>query len=65
MAENERIKEMKKYKKHNAIVGDIPTMLADLIDEVSDLRAANDALERDVETLRGRVKNIEDKPKQG
>ena len=65
MAENERIKEMKKHKKHNAIVGDVPTMLADLIDEVSDLRAANDALQRDLETLRGRVKNIEDKPKQG
>jgi polyhydroxyalkanoate synthesis regulator phasin len=65
MAENERIKEMKKHKKDNSIVGDLPTMMGDILEELADLRAAYDALERDVETLRGRVKNIEDKPKQG
>ena len=62
MAENERIKEMKNNKKHNATVGDVPTMLADLIDEVSDLRTACDTLATELSDLRGRVKKIEDKP---
>ncbi len=65
MAENGKIKEMKKHKKDNAIVGDVPTMMVDLIDEISDMRAVVDAMSDELITLRGRIKNLEDKPKQG
>jgi hypothetical protein len=65
MAENEKIKEMKKHKKHNAIIGDIPTMIPDILEELSDLRAVADAMSDELITLRGRIKKIEDKPKQG
>jgi hypothetical protein len=37
MAENEKIKEMKKHKKHNAIIGDILTMLVDVYEELAAL----------------------------
>jgi peptidoglycan hydrolase CwlO-like protein len=65
MAENERIKEMKKHQKHNAIVGDLPTMIPDILEELADLRAVVDAMDAEMKTLRGRIKNLEDKPKQG
>ncbi len=65
MAENERIKEMKKHQKHNAIIGDIPTMMPDILEELADLRAVADAMDAEMKTLRGRIKNLEDKPKQG
>jgi hypothetical protein len=65
MAENEKIKEMKKHKKDNAIVGDIPTMMGDILEELADLRAVADAMDAEMKTLRGRIKNLEDKPKQG
>jgi polyhydroxyalkanoate synthesis regulator phasin len=63
MAENERIKEMKKHKKHNAIMGDIPTMIPDILEELADLRAVADAMDAELKTLRGRIKNLENKPK--
>ena len=63
MPANTKIDEMKKNKKHNAIVGDIPTMMVDLIDEVSDLRTEYDNLVASIAALRGRVKSLEDKPK--
>jgi hypothetical protein len=63
MAENERIKEMKKHKKHNAIIGDISTMIPDILEELADLRAVVDAMDAGMKTLRGRIKNLENKPK--
>jgi polyhydroxyalkanoate synthesis regulator phasin len=65
MAENERIKEMKKHKKDNATIGDIPTMMPDILEELANLRAVADAMNAEMKALRGRIKNIEDKPKQG
>jgi hypothetical protein len=56
---------MKKHQKHNAIIGDIPTMMPDILEELADLRAVVDAISSELITLRGRIKNLEDKPKQG
>ena len=65
MAKNEKIQEHKKHVRNNVIIGDIPTMIPDILEELADLRAAADAMDAELVTLRGRIKKLEDKPKQG
>jgi hypothetical protein len=40
-------------------------MIPDILEELADLRAVVDAMDAEMKTLRGRIKNLEDKPKQG
>lgn len=48
MAKNDNIEEHKKHIKHNAIEGDLATIMLDVIKEISNLRRDLDALQAKV-----------------